>query len=48
VLYGWVAATTTAAMGDRWQPREVGMKAMRVATQACADLETVEAFREAL
>ena len=48
VLYGWVAATTTAAMGDRWQPIEVGMKAMRVATQACADLETVEAFREAL
>jgi aminoglycoside phosphotransferase (APT) family kinase protein len=48
VLYGWVAATTTAAMGDRWQPVEVGMKAMRVATQACADLETVEAFREVL
>jgi aminoglycoside phosphotransferase (APT) family kinase protein len=48
VLYGWVAATTTAAMGDRWQPAAVGMKAMRVATQACADLETVEAFREAL
>ena len=48
VLYGWVAATTTAAMGDRWQPLEVGIKAMRTATQACADLETVEAFREAL
>jgi aminoglycoside phosphotransferase (APT) family kinase protein len=48
VLYGWVAATTTAAMGDRWQPREVGMRAMRISTQACADLETVEAFREAL
>lgn len=48
VLYGWVAATTTAAMGDRWQPVEVGMSAMRRATQACADLETVEAIREAL
>jgi aminoglycoside phosphotransferase (APT) family kinase protein len=48
VLYGWVAATTTAAMGDRWQPLAVGMSAMRRATQACADLETVEAFREAL
>ena len=48
VLYGWVAATTTAAMGDRWQPLEVGMSAMRRATEACADLETVEAFREAL
>jgi len=48
VLYGWVAATTTAAMGDRWQPLEVGMKATRRATDACADLETVEAIREAL
>jgi hypothetical protein len=48
VLYGWVAATTTAAMGDRWQPLAVSTKAMRVATQACADLETVEAFREGL
>ncbi len=48
VLYGWVAATTTAAVGDRWQPIEVGMKAMRGATQACAELETLAAFREAL
>jgi len=48
VLYGWVAATTTAAVGDRWQPLEVGMRAMRGATQACAELETLEAFREAL
>ena len=48
VLYGWVAATTTAVMGDQWQPIEVGMTAMRRSTQACADLETVEAFREAL
>ncbi|MHC5033172.1 MAG: phosphotransferase [Planctomycetota bacterium] len=48
VLYGWVAATTTAAMGDRWQPLAVSRKAMGVATQACADLETIEAFREAL
>jgi hypothetical protein len=48
VLYGWVAATTTAAVGDRWQPIEVGMRATRGATQACAELETLEAFREAL
>jgi len=48
VLYGWVAAATTAAMGDRWQPLEVGMRATRRATQACADLETVEALREAI
>lgn len=48
VLYGWVAATTTAAMGDRWQPVEVGMAAMRMSTQTCAELETLAAFREAL
>lgn len=48
VLYGWVAATTTAAMGDLWQPIEVGMSAMRRSTQTCADLETLEAFRDAL
>jgi hypothetical protein len=48
VLYGWVAATTTAVMGDMWQPSEVGMSAMRRSTQTCADLETFEAFRDAL
>ena len=48
VLYGWVAATTTAAMGGLWQRVEVGMAAMRGATQTCAELETLEAFREAL
>jgi aminoglycoside phosphotransferase (APT) family kinase protein len=48
VLYGWVAATTTAAMGDQWQPLEVGLAAMRMSTQTCAELETLEAFREAL
>ena len=48
VIYGWVAATTTAAVGDLWQPIEVGMTATRGATQACAELETLEAFREAL
>ena len=48
VLYGWVAATATASMGDLWQPLDVGMTAMRGATQTCAELETLEAFREAL
>jgi Ser/Thr protein kinase RdoA (MazF antagonist) len=47
VLYGWVAATTTAAVGDQWQPLEVGMSAMRRSTQTCADLETARALREA-
>jgi hypothetical protein len=48
VLYGWVAAATTAAVGDRWQPLAVGMRATRGATETCAELETLEAFREAL
>ena len=48
VLYGWVAATTTAGMGDKWQPLEVGMAGMTRATQACADLDTLGALREAL
>ena len=29
VLYAWVAATTTAAMGSRWQAIEVGMLGMQ-------------------
>ena len=48
VLYAWVAATTTASMGSKWQPIEIGMLGMTQATQTCADLETVEAFRAAL
>ena len=48
VLYGWIAATATAAVGDRWQPIKVGMAAMRRSTEACADLETLESLREGL
>ncbi|MDG2029141.1 MAG: phosphotransferase [Acidimicrobiales bacterium] len=48
VLYGWVAATTTAGMGDMWQPIEVGMAGMTTATQTCADLDTLGAILEAL
>ncbi len=48
VLYGWVAATTTAALGDRLQPLSVSLPATRSATQTCAELETLEAFRALL
>ena len=48
VLYAWIAATTTASMGSRWQPVEIGMLGMTRATDACADLETVEALRDRL
>jgi hypothetical protein len=48
VLYAWVAATTTASMGSKWQPIEVGRTGMIRATEACADLQTLEAFQAAL
>ena len=48
VLYAWVAATTTASMGSRWQPVEVGRTGMARATATCADLDTAEAVRSAL
>ena len=48
VLYAWVAAATTASMGSKWQPIEVGMQGMTRATQACADLETLDAIRASL
>ena len=48
VLYGWITATTTAAVGDRWQPLEVSLPSMRRATEICSDLGTVEAIRDAL
>ena len=48
VLYGWLGATTTAAVGDLWQPLSVSLPAVERATQTCAELGTLEAFREAL
>jgi len=48
VIYAWVAATTTASMGSKWQPIEVGKLGMTRATDSCADLGTVDAFRDVL
>jgi Ser/Thr protein kinase RdoA (MazF antagonist) len=48
VLYAWIAATTTASMGSRWQPLEVGMLGMARSTDTCADLDTLGALRERL
>ncbi len=48
VLYGWVGATATAAMGSRWQPIEISMLGTAQATQACADVGTLDAFRDVL
>ena len=46
--YSWVAAATTAAMGDAWQPIEIGRASIERATDAVADLETVPLFRQEL
>jgi hypothetical protein len=48
VLYAWIAASTTLAMGSRWQPVEVGRLGTTRATQTCADLDTVDAIRAAV
>lgn len=41
VIYAWASATSTAAMGDRWQTVEVGQGGMGRATTAVEDLESV-------
>jgi hypothetical protein len=41
VTYAWNSATSTAAMGSRWQTIEVGRGGMGRATAAAEDLETV-------
>jgi len=42
VASGWVAATVTAAAGSRMQALEIGLRSMKRATAAIADLETPE------
>jgi Phosphotransferase enzyme family len=41
VAYAWNSATSTAAMGDRWQTIDVGRGGMARATASIEDLETV-------
>jgi hypothetical protein len=48
VLYAWIAAATTASMGSKWQPIEIGMLGMTRSTDTCADLDTLGALRERL
>jgi hypothetical protein len=47
-VYSWVSAATTASMGSRWQPAEVGRRAMDRTTQAIADLGVLDLLRERL
>lgn len=44
----WIAATVTAAAGSRMQPIDVGLRAMKCATQAIIDLDTPGLLREEL
>jgi hypothetical protein len=41
VIYSWNSATSTAAMGSRWQAIDVGRGGMARATAAVEDLESV-------
>jgi aminoglycoside phosphotransferase (APT) family kinase protein len=47
-VYSWISATTTAGMGDRWQPIEVGRRAMQRTTQAVIDLDVLGLLGERL
>jgi len=47
-VYSWVAAATTAAMGSKWQPAEVGYRATVRTTQALVDLDVLELLDQRL
>jgi len=47
-ITSWVAATSTAAMGSRWQARHIGVGGMRRATGAIEDLDSVGYFESRL
>ena len=48
VAYAWASATSTAAMGARWQSEKIGQGGMRRATATIEDLDTVGAIEAAL
>ena len=47
-VYSWIAATSTAAMGSKWQPIEIARPAMIRATEAVEDLDAVGLLEERL
>jgi len=47
-VYSWVAATSTAAAGSRWQAEEVGRGGMERATRAVEDLASLARLHELL
>jgi hypothetical protein len=47
-VYSWVAATSTAGMGSKWQPISIGLGATKRATAACAHLDSVGLLEQRL
>ena len=47
-VYSWISATTTYAMGSKWQPAEVGRIATERTTQALIDLDVLALLDERL
>jgi aminoglycoside phosphotransferase (APT) family kinase protein len=47
-VYSWIAATSTAAMGSKWQPVEIARPAMIRTTEAIDDLDAVGLLEERL
>ncbi|MEX0665726.1 MAG: phosphotransferase [Acidimicrobiia bacterium] len=46
--YSWVSATSTAAVGNRWQAAKIGQGGMRRATASIEDLDTVTILEDRL
>jgi phosphotransferase family enzyme len=47
-VYSWVSATSTAAVGNRWQAAKIGQGGMRRATASIEDLNTVAILEDRL
>lgn len=47
-VYSWMAATSTAGMGSKWQPLDIGLAGTKRATDACRDLRSVDLLEELL
>jgi hypothetical protein len=47
-VYSWIAATSTAAMGSKWQPIEIAKPAMVRTTEAIDDFDAIGLLEERL
>jgi Ser/Thr protein kinase RdoA (MazF antagonist) len=47
-VYSWVSATSTAAVGSRWQPSDRALAAMERTTRAVEDCDSVGLLQELL